>query len=97
MPTLFGVGFFMPNHRTQNEIIRLAVDTSDATQGPKRLSDVRTALFGSNRRTSILAYINTDQTKPHDKWEKYLRSKSINNSKYINEEKDVFHQTSTYI
>lgn len=83
--------------RIQNEITRLAIDTQDATNGPKRLSDLRTALFKSNRRTSILAYINTDQTKPHDRWEKYLRSKSINNSKYIAEERDVFHQTSSYI
>jgi|DEB0MinimDraft_6_1074348.scaffolds.fasta_scaffold03321_8 hypothetical protein len=87
----------MANHRTQNEIIRLAADTSDASNGPKRLSDMRTALFGSNRRTARLAYINTDQTKPHDKWEKYLRSKGINNSKYTAEERDVFHITSSYL
>ena len=85
----------MPNHRTQDEIINIAIKTADATTGPKRLSDVRTALFGANRRTKILAYINNG-TRWHDAWEKYLRSKSINNSKYVEEERDVFHKTSTY-
>lgn len=85
----------MPNHRTQNEIIRLTIDTEDATAGPKRLSDLRTALFGSNRRTDIIKYLASG-TKWHDAWEEYLRSKSINNSNYIEEERDVFHQTSSY-
>lgn len=85
----------MPNHRTQNEIIRLAIDTADATSSPKRLSDLRTALFGANRRTSIIKYL-AKGTRWHDAWESYLRSKSINNSNKIEEERDVFHQTSTY-
>ena len=85
----------MPNHRTQNEIIRLAIDTADATSSPKRLSDLRTALFGANRRTDIIKYLATG-TRWHDAWEEYLRSKSIDNSKYVEEERDVFHQTSSY-
>lgn len=85
----------MANHRTQNEIIRLALDTADGTTGPKRLSDLRSALFGANRRTEIIKYLGTG-TRWHDAWEAYLRSKSINNSSKVEEEKDVFHQTSSY-
>lgn len=85
----------MPNHRTQDEIINIAIKTGN-TSGRPRLSDVRTALFGSNRRTQILKYLGQNVNRWHDAWEAYLRSKSINNSKYIEEERDVFHKTSTY-
>ena len=85
----------MPNHRTQNEIINIAIKTANASSSP-RLSDVRTELFGSNRRTSILKYLGQNGKRWHDAWESYLRSKSIDNSKYIEEERDVFHKTSTY-
>lgn len=83
--------------RTQNEITRLSLDTADASNGPKRLSDLRTALFGSNRRTSIIGYLGQNQPKWHDAWESYLRSKSINDSNNIEEERDTFHKVSSYI
>lgn len=86
----------MAIYRTEEEIVNIAAETG----GGARLSDVRTALFGSNRRSEIIAYINGvtggNAIHWHDAWEEFLRSKSINNSQYVGEERGVFHRTGTY-
>jgi hypothetical protein len=96
--------FFMANiYRTQEEIIRLGIDSgigANASVSTSRLSDLRVAQLGTARRSEIIAYINSlsggSETRWHDAWEEYLRSKSINDSKYVEEERGVFHKTSSY-
>jgi len=86
-------------YKTQEEITELSIKNGDTS---RYLSDQRTALFGSNRRTDIIGYSaqQNSSTKEHqyyhDEWEEFLRSQSINNSKYIEEEKSVFHKISNY-
>lgn len=86
-------------YRTQEEIINLETDVNLGA-APARLSDLRTAKFGTARRSEIIGYINATYGGTsrywHDAWEGFLRDNSINDSKYIEEERGVFHRTSTY-
>lgn len=84
-------------YRTQEEINRLAIDTgngANASISTNRLSDLRVAQFGTARRSEIAAQIGS--TRWHDAWEAYLREQEVNNSKYIEEERSIFHRTKTY-
>jgi len=86
-------------YRTQEEIINLEADVT-LGQTPARLSDLRASKFGSARRSEIIAWLNEQtggtSTHWHDAWEEYLRSKSVDNSQYVEEERGVFHRTDTY-
>lgn len=88
-------------YRTQEEITNLAADTGVGGSIP-RLSDLRTAKFGTARRSEHIAAIKSLASTPgaeiywHDTWEDYLRDKSINNSEYVEEERGIFHRTSSY-
>jgi len=86
-------------YNTQEEIINLETDVNLGAT-PARLSDLRTAKFGTARRSEMIAAINVmsggEAIHHHDAWEEFLRDNSINNSKYIEEERGVFHRTSTY-
>jgi len=93
----------MAIYNTQEEIINLAGDTglgANASVSQSRLSDLRVAKFGTARRSEMIASINVmsggDDIHYHDAWEEFLRNQSIDNSKYIEEERGIFHRTSTY-
>jgi len=87
----------MPLYKREEEIVALQKATNTTS---KYLSDQRTAQFGSARRSEIVGWVadqnNDSQKKWHDGWEKYLRGKSVNNSKYIEEERAVFHKAVGY-
>lgn len=98
-------GFFVMTqiYRTQEEIINLASDTglgANASVSTTRLSDMRVAKFGTARRSEIIGFINASsggsEDKWNDAWEEFLRAQSVANSKYVEEERGVFHRTATY-
>lgn len=88
--------FFMAIYKTEQEIVNLATGNGNT----QRLSDVRVAQFGSARRSEIIAWLNAQtggsELPWHDAWEEFLRGESIANSKYIEEERAVFHKTGSY-
>lgn len=88
-------------YRTEEEIINLAADVG-ATSNYQYLSDMRVAKFGTNRRSEYIAAVNSLASTPsshiyhHDVQENFLRSQSVDNSQYIEEERGIFHDTATY-
>jgi hypothetical protein len=88
-------------YRNEEEIVNLAADIGSTAKYNYK-SDMRTAKFGTNRRSEYIAAIDTLATTPsgknyyHDVQENFLRDQSVNNSQYIEEERGIFHDTATY-